>query len=73
MCVCMGVHRKAVTHAHSSLAGKQTQLKKKSTYLFFFLYSLPSLRMQARRPSVIMVKYLFTRQKAVVKGTDNQQ
>ena len=40
MCVCMGVHRKAVMHAHSSLAGNQTQLKKKALIFLASIFNL---------------------------------
>ena len=39
----MGVHRKAVMHAHSSLAGNQTQLKKKALIFLLGNQKFPAL------------------------------
>lgn len=61
MSVCVGIN-----------AYERIKLKKIKKALSFF-NSLPSFRIQARRPRVLMVKYLFTRQKVVVKGTNNQK
>ena len=72
VCVCVCVCARTRVCLRPCLEGKQTQLKKIKKFLSIF-YSLPSFRMQTRSPNVIMVKYLFARQKVVVKGTDNQQ
>lgn len=51
------------------LTGKQTWCKK-SLNAFVFLKSLSSFRMQTRSFCFILVRYLVTRQKVVVKGND---